>query len=236
MLIDDRLDLKINKIDSQNDGRRLLLDVTIEGYNVILVNVYAPTKKTKRERFFKKMNKWLSLYDTSENRAHFILGGDLNCVFDIKKDVQGSQSTYYKTPQSLRQLCKQRRLTDIWRNTHLDTKQFTWRNLSLKVASRLDYWLVSKSVQTNVLANDIRPCFKDDHNAISLKLTTSTISKGPGFWKMNTEVLKDELYQEKIKSLIKNILDTAIFSPTQKWEYIKIKAREFTQRYCKNKA
>ena len=84
ILINDKLDLKVNKIDSQNDGRTLLLDVTIEGYNVILVNVYAPTRKSEREKFFFiQLNKWLSLYDTSENKAHFILGGDLNCVLNI---------------------------------------------------------------------------------------------------------------------------------------------------------
>ena len=71
VLIDDRLDLKINKIDSQNYGRSLLLDVMIEGYNIILVNVYAPTKKTKRERFFMKMNKWLSLSDQIINQKYF---------------------------------------------------------------------------------------------------------------------------------------------------------------------
>ena len=237
ILIADRFELKINKIDSLNDGRTLLLDVEIKDCNVILVNVYAPTgKKTKRERFFMKMNKWLSLFDTAKDRPYFILGGDFNCVLDNKKDVQGTQSSYYKTPQNLNQLCKQRKLIDIWRHTHVNTKQFTWRNMSLKVASRLDYWLVSKWIQGKILSNDIRPCFKADHNAISLKLTTSNILKGPGFWKMNTEILKDHLYKEKIKLLIKNVIDKTNLSPMHTWEYIKIKVREFTERYCKNKA
>lgn len=39
-----------------------------------------------------------------------------------------------------------------------------------------------------------------DHNAISLKLLVGKTQKGPGFWKLNTQVLKDdEIYESQIR-------------------------------------
>ena len=52
ILIDGNLNITVNKIDSQNDGRRLLLHVTIGNNNFILVNIYAPTKNNEKARFF----------------------------------------------------------------------------------------------------------------------------------------------------------------------------------------
>ena len=57
-------------------------------------------------------------------------------------------------------------------------KQFTWRQASLGIYSRLDYWLISSSLYDLVCSTDIRPALKCDHNAVSLKLKVSSQARG----------------------------------------------------------
>ena len=47
ILISERIDLVINEIIRDNTGRFLLLDTTFEGQQLILLNIYAPTKDDK---------------------------------------------------------------------------------------------------------------------------------------------------------------------------------------------
>ena len=47
----------------------------------------------------------------------------------------------------------------------------------------------------NVISCDIRPVQNFDHNAVSLELK---VGKGPGFWKLNAQILKDLEYQNCI--------------------------------------
>ena len=64
---------------------------------------------------------------------------------------------------------------------HLYIKQYTWRNISLKRASRLDFWLVSKQMKIKTLCTDIRPAIRTDHNAITLKFCIKQNERGPGY-------------------------------------------------------
>ena len=132
-------------------------------------------------------------------------------------------------------MIKKYSLIDIWRVTHPNDKQFTWRNIHLKRASRLDFWLITKTTKGKILTTDIRPAIRADHNAISLKLHTMKNKRGPGYWKLNSNILKDEVYQNKIIDIIHSFSENDL--PTQlKWEFFKIKVREFTQKYTREKA
>ena len=118
--------------------------------------------------------------------------------------MQGPKSTFYGKQRYLQKFIKNLELCDVWRRTHKKIKQFTWRNVSLKRASRLDFWLVDKNVYKRTISTDIRPAIRADHNAISLKVNLHDIKKGPGYWKLNTSVLSDKLYQKKIYDIIKS--------------------------------
>ena len=58
------------------------------------------------------------------------------------------------------------------------------------------------------------------------------VKKGPGYWKLNTQVLKDERYKNQVREIIEKIKKLSL-SFSERWELIKIKCREFTQKYCK---
>ena len=56
------------------DGRYIILDLTVNGNRIRLINIYAPNNPSDRVTFFKSIENYLVT-----NRA-LSLGGDLNCV------------------------------------------------------------------------------------------------------------------------------------------------------------
>ena len=52
ILFDEHLDIDVTSIEQSDDGRKLLLKVKMGTFLLTMVNVYAPTKKKQRERFF----------------------------------------------------------------------------------------------------------------------------------------------------------------------------------------
>ena len=71
----------------------------------------------------------------------------------------------------------------------------TWQQRNPLVQCRLDYLLISSFLSTYVTDDRIRPSIKTDHSLISLQLQgTLSEKRGPGFWKFNSTLLKDEEY------------------------------------------
>ena len=65
-------------------------------------------------------------------------------MLNVNKDVQGTKSKFYSKQKYLQKVIRKFNLCDVWRKTHPKVKQFTWRNVTLKRASRLEFWLVDK--------------------------------------------------------------------------------------------
>ena len=235
ILVKENADISVNGTCADSSGRLLLLKSAKSNVNYCLINLYAPTEKKYKDAFFKKLQK--QIVDAKKENAEysFILGGDWNCVLDPRKDTKGSKSCYYRTPKRLKDLITRQNFVDVWRKLHKHEQQFTWRNLCLKIASRLDFWIISKDMMAKVVSTDIRPVLKGDHNAISLKLRLSDLSKGPGYWKLNTSLLTDENFKQEIKAIIEKCKNINEASEVMKWETLKIKCREFAQKYGKRK-
>jgi len=73
-------------------------------------------------------------------------------------------------------------LHDVWRVKNPQTKSFTWSQKSPFVFCRLDYWLISNSLQDLIKDVDIIAAIKTDHSAILLRLQElEECKRGPGF-------------------------------------------------------
>ena len=137
-------------------------------------------------------------------------------------------------------LCDSYNLDDLWRNLNPDKQSFTWRTKSFKIQCRLDYFFVSQELIQSAKKCDIVHAPESDHSAVFFVLQSDhqKQKRGPGFWKFNTALLKDEKYISAIK------LNIPIFKKkyeeTQdlglKWDLIKMEIRGFTIQYSKRKA
>ena len=103
---------------------------------------------------------------------------------------------------------------------------------------RLDFFLVSNSLQDHILRTDILPSIESDHSPITVEVgTLDQGTRGPAFWKFPSYLVKDLNYVNEIAKIcldIKNGYHN--LSHQAKWEYAKFKIREFSITFSKNKA
>ena len=112
-------------------------------------------------------------------------------------------------------------------------QQFTYRE-----CSRIDKFLVSESCTEYIQKSNILIAgIKTDHKCIEIKLNLANTCRGPGRWKLNVDILNDKLYTEVIKKLIKTVKENySTLSKQLLWEICKIKIKEKTICYCKQKS
>ena len=100
-------------------------------------------------------------------------------------------------------------LTDVYGELHPKSESFTYISKSLNLKSRIDYFLIPRSLFCNVRQAEIRILTAPDHNAIFLSIRfKSEFNRGPGLWKFNNTLLEDNNHKELIllSTNIKKIL------------------------------
>ena len=201
ILIPKCLNITVNNITSDNFGRLLILDCTLNDEKFILVNIYSPTKDCQQDQIqlLNDLRKLLS--DCTDQ--NLIIGGDFNTFLNSDLDKYGGRneniSNYAK---QIIEFNIEFNLIDIWRVLNPDKKRYTWRGhtRSGHVFSRLDFWLISTHLVYNVIETDIYPSIKTDHSLISISMEIeNSVKAGRGFWKFNSDLLRDAQYVKKLK-------------------------------------
>ena len=172
---------------------------------LVLVNVYVPNDGNQQVNFFTKLNHQLQEFALES----IIIGGDFNCPLSQKDKTGGNPATRkVSVIKQIESLCDLHNLYDIWRSTNPNLSRFTWRNKSLKVQSRLDYFLISKEFCALTKKCEILWAAKRDHSAVSIHLQSeaSAQKKGPGFWKFNTSLLAQTRLTSQLYEKIFNVL------------------------------
>jgi len=129
-------------------------------------------------------------------------------------------------------------LIDIWRIRNPGAKRFSWRQKNPAIQRRLDYWLITNSIQEEVEKVDIIPAIRSDHSAITLHINgMENTSYGPSFWKFNASLLEDEEYVNKINEKSREWIEEnrEIQDPRVLWDFLKYKIRYETIVYSKKK-
>lgn len=225
---------------TDNEGRIIVTHVEVDGQEVIVCNIYAPTKdKPKEQQLFLNNLREMLLPHIDKD---ILIGGDFNvCLFpeiDKKGGVQENQSTYAKDIISF---LEEFQLADIWRLRHPTLRRFSRREKTTGgyVQSRLDFWLISMNLEFVVKKTDIIPGRRSDHSLVRLEMKLqNTDQRGKGFWRLNTSLLKDEIYLTEIRGLIKN-LKVKYKSLTDKnllWDTMKCEIRTETISYAIKKS
>ena len=216
---------------SDPNGRYLLLYCTIEGRKLLLSNVYAPNED---DEFF--FTDWFTQVKRF-TPEFLILGGDFNLVLDLDVDKQGGkQVTHTKSQAIVQASMKSMDLIDIWRELHPEASQYTWRKLKpTPIFVRLDFFLISDALANLVKKSEIIPGFRTDHSTVILEIELNTAKRGPGYWKMNTSLLKDRDYIDKINKVIEIELNQEYATQKLRWEMVKLSVRNSTLQYSARK-
>ena len=165
-----------------------------------------------------------------------ILGGDFNTI-QSPIDRLGSAPQSQIGTKSLKNLKDILQLIDIWRTKNPNKKDYTWRTKNAKIKSRLDYFLISKSLETKIKAS-IQMAVKTDHKAVTITIKLDDNMRGPNFWKLNQTLLNDAVYTENITNLINDKWKqySHINDLRVRWDLLKFEIQTFSMKYAKNKA
>ena len=237
ILLPKRYNFCIENEWKDEEGRIIKLTIRFDEYLLDLVNIYAPTKDKQKEQnmFINTLN---DIVRTSENSL--IVGGDFNTYLDPIIDKCGGKTEQLSSSaQAIHNLCEEVNMVDIFRILNPTLKQYTWRQSKPLVQSRLDYFLVSSDLVYSIEKCCIKPAIKTDHSLITMKIDLANEDRrGPGFWKFNNTLLKDEIYVAVINELIANLKEQYIevVDLGLKWDLIKADIRQYTIDYSRTQA
>ena len=201
ILFDNSLDYTVHKKIIDPGGNYIFLDITIQGYKLTLGCIYGPNKDNPS--FYTRISDTI---EALENLS-IIIAGDWNLVSNYLVDTKGY--LHFNNPKAhdeVEILINTYDLVDIWRSMHPDDSQFTWHQPTLRKFGRLDYFLVSPDIQSKTIKSNISYGYKSDHSLITLNCDLNNVSRGRGFWKLNTSFLSDLEYVKQINESIIKII------------------------------
>ena len=146
----------------------------------------------------------------------------------------GRKSTNCKSRDILHQKMNYFDLIDVWRLMNPDNKQYTWRRRNPEIKYRLDYFLTSFNIVNKIKRVNIKPGFRTDHSLVILEILPDTEKRGSGSWKLNTSLLLDKDYVQKIKTIIKDSYElyaSQNTNPNLIWELEKSDVRGESIKY-----
>ena len=86
-------------------------------------------------------------------------------------------------------------LVDIFRERNQHKRSYTYESKALKMSSRIDLFLIAQHLTKWVERVETKASNAPDHRAVRLTILIARASRGPGLWKFNNSLLKDEKYK-----------------------------------------
>ena len=217
------------------DGRTLLMDVTIQKQRFTICNIYAPNYDAPD--FFKTILERVMLLSNEK----IIVGGDLNLPLDPYMDKQSANKniTHRKSREILEQYMEETEMSDPWRITYPEGRQYTFFHGGIRGGpkSRLDYILMSPHALLGLKGIKITPGFCSDHSQVELiwkgKEGDQPVSR---LWRFDKSLLKDETFNTKCEERIYYTrIENRGARPDIMWDTIKATIRDEAMQYIKVK-
>ena len=134
------------------------------------MNVYSPKNDNQAVQFFDHLIDLLRKEGLAYEDKR-IIGGNFNCPINPLLDKQGRiLVTRKKIVDRIEEMQTVFNLHDVWCLKTPQTKSFTWSQKSPFVFCRLDYWLISNSLQGLIKDVDTFAAIRTDHSAILLHI------------------------------------------------------------------
>lgn len=216
-------------------GHFLLMIIVINQFILIIVNIYGYNSVAENCDFFNTLDQKLSYALGKYPTAFLILGGDFNITMNNMLDRYPPRKAV--SPNShLVAFIDKFDLVDIWREMYPDVIQYTWSNKDRSRRSRIDYWLISKTLCSNNISINISNSPLTDHNAIYLvvNLSQKAIPTSKSLlWKLNNSLLKYEKAKQQIIELIQIYWEKAKSQNNygRNWELLKYELGKFLRKF-----
>ena len=219
-------------------GRCQYVNITINNQNLHIINIHAPNSGEDRIKFLKSLDTFLTSLDANDI---VILGGDYNSTTNPEIDRRSKRETHKPSSNALMSLVQKHNLSDVWRDHHPNSIQFTWfknEGLHTSSAARLDRFYISKHSLNLTRCASIQPRFRSDHRPLRFYMQLAPPSSQNGHWCLNQSILKEQNYTDIINHFWAHWKTTAhsFSSPALWWDVGKNHIKSITREYCSSRS
>ena len=174
ILFSNNFEYKVHNVHRDPQGCYLIMDVEFLKKRVTLVNIYGPSSGDCPV-FFEKIS---DLINDIDNEL-VISGGDWNVALDVKIDCRNYQSTANRprARKKIFDMMVKHELVDIFRTMYIDKRKYTWRKFNSVKQARLDFFLISEGLISEVLCCEVGKSYRSDHSLVILTLKKTTMGK-----------------------------------------------------------
>lgn len=99
-------------------------------------------------------------------------------------------------------------LCDVWRHLNLGVRDYTHHSQQFASYSRIDYLLVSNSLNSNLVTSDIGLRIWSDHAWVDGQLHLYLVTKPQSHWKLSSNLLYLEPLHTEIEKKIQDYFDS----------------------------
>ena len=237
------VDHKILSEFSSGHGRLQIvaLDVSSLEKKILLINIYNHNDENNQVSLLQALEKKLDDFPDILD-FEIILGGDFNCTVSPDLDSKGGNPTFKRNSVSQINIIKNKfSLIDIFRTKYPLRKTYTWRrNYPVKMYRRLDFFLISNTLQDSIKSVKNSASTKSDHCPVSLAVIPETnVPRGPRLWRYNFTLNYDPEFCSSANSMFDKLSsDHSDLAPNKKFELFKYEfkklARDFSIKKSKN--
>ena len=218
-MIFNNFNYKVDKFYKDRDGRLIYVDITSDMGSLRLVTVYCPNNIQERKIFLQEIDNHLI------GIKPLIIGGDWNCVENLKLDKYGgNQNKGSEGSSILNQLKSAHNLIDPFRILYNNCKSFTWESESREIKTRIDRFYITKSFIDKLKDVDNITSTVSDHYGVKLSFKQYPFNNfkiNKSCWKMNTEILNDDNFVRDIELEWNNQLRELNIQSWEWWENCK---------------
>jgi exonuclease III len=200
ILLNNNFEYKLNRMQQDANGNKLILDINIKGKQITLINIYGPNRDNPA--FYEHIREDINYYGNDI----VILLGDFNMVMNQDKDTKGYINVNNpKAKEKLLDICTEFNLVDLWRECNAEKNEYTWRTANGNKHARLDFVLLSDTFFSEIGEVHIETGYRTDHSMVVFTIKNPNSKKMKLFWKFNNSLLKDRVYVQSIKNIIENV-------------------------------
>ena len=202
VLFNKNFEFKDRGIVADPNGHFLSMSITQDNLQYQLINVYGPS--SEKEQFYEGLEEYIFF------SGPMVISGDFNFTEKpIDREGPGKFSARnQKGSLAFSKIKANHNLSDVWRTLNPKKREFTYFEPAAKkqqVRSRIDRAYLSEQFMHADNKAEIIPLGFSDHSLISVTFQpTDSIQaqKGPGYPKINTQILDHKPFVDEIKQLV----------------------------------
>ena len=183
-----------------SEGNFVLVVIKINNNTLTLLNIYGPNDDTP------SFYKYIETLIQEVPQDNIVVGGDFNFVMDRTRDSNYQHENNICAKKVFTEITDKYSLIDTWRCKHPHDHEYTWMKHNPLKYGRLDMFFTSEHLLSHIKEATIQPGYRTDHSQINLTLKTFNQQRGPGLWKFNESLLKEEQYLSLVKSCIIDVV------------------------------